>query len=154
MNLGDILLRTLPSLTMIVGALLLLRYWAQRGRQGSDAGVEVLTRTGITKGAVVAVVVVGGRRLLVGASEHGVNLLTELDDQPIAIDAIADVSQGATMDPVAPAASPRPATSLSAASWTHTDRPRMAPIDRLRHLTVRRAVPSHPRRSNGARRRT
>jgi flagellar biogenesis protein FliO len=139
----DVLARTLPSLAVIVGALLLLRHWAQRGQRTTDASVRVITRTGIAKGAVVAVVAVGERRMLVGASEHGVNLLTELDAAP-------GVELAETMDP-APAPDLlrgrlRPARS----SMLHpsSDRPRMAPIDRLRSLTVRRAVPSHPR-SNG-----
>lgn len=154
----DVLARTLPSLAMIVGALLVLRYWARRGRSTGDAGVRVLTRTGLAKGAVVAVVAVGERRLLVGASEHGVQLLTELAPEAAtrtsstepADDAVAGAPDGATAttDQVAALSPFRFGFGPSTFPWT-TDRPRTAPIDRLRHLTVRRAVSSHPRRSNG-----
>lgn len=150
MNGADVLARMLPSLIVIVGALLLLRHWAQRGgRNTADAGVRVLTRAGVTKGAIVAVVAVGQRRLLVGASEHGVTLLTELPADGESCRSVA------TTDPVPTAGDGADDTdipvTLDAFPWT-PDRPRMAPIDRLRHLTVRQAVPSHPRRSNGAHR--
>lgn len=164
----DVLARTLPSLGLIVGALLILRAWAQRGQRGTDAGIRVVTRTGLAKGAVVAVVAVGQRRLLVGASEHGVSLLTELEPE-------AELQPTAAAGPATVTAAPaplgggaarelgarlggwgmrsRPRTRPAAMSLT-TDRPRMAPIDRLRALTVRRAVSSHPRGSTGVHRRT
>lgn len=193
MNGLDALARTLPTLLVIVGALLLLRHWARRGGVTTDCGVRVVTRTGIAKGTVLAVVAVGERRMLVGASEHGVSLLAELDDQPELASAIAPAIASAA--PAAPAHEPTAAVSgpdtaptsaparasldLGAfgpalaglhlrrpSPWrglgagrtrptttTTPDRPRMAPIDRLRDLTVRRPVPSHPR-SSGVHRRT
>ncbi len=183
MNGLDALARTLPTLLVIVGALLLLRHWARRGGVSADSGVRVVTRTGIAKGTVVAVVAVGERRMLVGASEHGVNLLAELESQPEPGQVIAS---GPAHDPATvpvldatPTATDRPSFDLGAlgpslaglhlrrpSPWrglgagrtratttTHPDRPRMAPIDRLRDLTVRRPVPSHPR-SSGVHRRT
>jgi hypothetical protein len=154
----DVLARTLPSLLLIVGALLVLRHWAQRGSSGQDAGLRVISRTGLAKGAVVAVVAVGDRRLLVGASEHGVALLSELEPEAGTVPSALDlhgtevpttVTTDAVTVPDLASAGLRPRVF----PWS-TDRPRMAPIDRLRHLTVRRAVPSHPRRPNGALRRT
>lgn len=146
MSTADLLARSLPSLAVIVGALLLLRHWARRSQAGpTGVDVRVIARTGIAKGATVAVVAVGDRRLVVGASEHGVNLLTPLDDD-----------EGAT-PPTSPTGVPEDAATPTGCSplngrapltWT-TDRPRMAPIDRLRRLTVRQPVPSHPRRPNG-----
>ena len=161
----DVLARSLPSLIVIVGALLLLRRWAQRGSGTTGADVRVVTRTGITKGAVVAVLAVGERRLLVGASERGVDLLAELDPEPAAHpeEAGTGVTAAATTPPAPRPAAPASLTALVAGAWnaarsrptpTSDDRPRMAPIDRLRHLTVRRPVPSHPRRPTVVRRRT
>lgn len=166
----DVLARTLPSLAMIVGALLVLRHWARRGGGNNNTGVRVLTRTGLAKGAVVAVVAVGERRLLVGASEHGVSLLTELapdtgttdatsppehdpDELARMLSGVTGVSAAATTDEVAALSSSRFGLRPTAFPW-NTDRPRMAPIDHLRHLTVRRAVSSHPRRSTGVKRPT
>lgn len=160
----DVLARSLPSLIVIVGALLLLRRWAQRGSGSTGADVRVVTRTGITKGAVVAVLAVGERRLLVGASERGVDLLAELDPEPVAHPEEAGVGVATAATPQAPRpAAPASLTALVAGAWNAArsrptpmsdDRPRMAPIDRLRHLTVRRPVPSHPRRPTVVRRRT
>lgn len=152
----DVLARTLPSLALIVGALLLLRHWAGRTRGSADVGVHVVARTGIAKNNVVAIVAVGDRRLLVGASEQGISLLAELD---------RETRDGPTHEPAAhePLGAARsgdlspPPEHLhltpSELSWT-TDRPRMASIDRLRRLTVRQAVPSSPRRPYRAHRRT
>lgn len=148
----DVLARTLPSLLLIVGALLVLRYWVQRGTVGHDAGVRVVSRTGLAKGAVVAVVAVGERRLLVGASEHGIALLTELeaDEATLTAGELAGRTspERATTDPVAVPDVP-PAAFRPRGFPRTTDQPRMAPIDRLRAVTVRRTVPSHPRRPNG-----
>lgn len=150
----DILARTLPSLLLIVGGLLVLRLWAQRGRLGPQSGVRVVSRTGLAKGAVVAVVAVGERRLLVGASEHGICLLSELAAETDAVPAADDPLGPALPDgPVAarPAGIPGltlPGLRPRTLPWT-IDRPRMAPVDRLRALTVRRTVPSHPRRPTG-----
>lgn len=158
---ADALVRMLPSLAIIVGALLLLRHWAQKGRGGSAEPLRVLSRAGIGKGSVVAVVEVGHRRLLVGAADQGIRLLVELDDAPsTTVPQIeqADVTPASAVVPptdrrrlleqlrsttsAAPVA-PAPVTPT-------TDRPRMAPIDRLRHMTVRTPVGSHPSRPNRA----
>jgi flagellar protein FliO/FliZ len=152
----DALLRLLPSLALIVGALLLLRHWAQKGRAGSPTPMRVVSRTSVTRGSVLAVVEVGERRLLVGAAEQSVNLLAELDPAP-------DLAADTPVRPIA-AAPAAPATDrqglleqLRHTTLTSTrprplsdERPRMAPLDRLRHLTVRTPAASHPRRPTRA----
>lgn len=166
----DALVRMLPSLAVIVGALLLLRHWAQRGRSTSTTPLRVISRTGITKGSVVAVVEVGDRRLLVGAAEQGVSLLAELDPGT-GMEAASDPAHETPAEAAsAPAHDPAHTTTAAAAPATdrqrlleqlrHTsltgprtttdDRPRMAPIDRLRHLTVRTPVASPPPRPTRA----
>ena len=158
----DALARMLPSLAIIVGALLLLRHWAQKGRGGTTTPLRVISRTGLAKGSVVAIVEVGDRRLLVGAADQSVSLLAELDDVPTAV--VDGPSPATATDETdrtsAPAVVPatdrqrlldqlRPA--LPTASLTPTDdRPRMAAIDRLRHMTVRSPVRTHPSRPNRA----
>ena len=166
----DALLRMLPTLAVIVGALLLLRHWAQKGRGSSSTPLRVLSRAGVGKGSVVAVVEVGGRRLLVGAAEQGVCLLTELDEEPAVVPTGATLEDPGTdraLQPPAPDSSPAPATdrqrlldqlrqgaggtASTARTSTHPStpgRPRMAPLDRLRHMTVRTPVANRPSRPN------
>lgn len=153
----DALARMLPSLAVIVGALLLLRHWAQKGvRGGATTSLRVVSRTGIAKGSVVAIVEVGERRLLVGAADQGVSLLAELDDVGVAADQTSPRPSTTVQTPSTPATDPEGADELRQAltaalpTATTTDRPRMAPIDRLRHMTLRSPVTSHPSRPNRA----
>lgn len=126
----DVLARLAPALALIVGALLLVRRWAQRGASSSGAGIKVLARTGLTRGAMVAVVEIGGSRYLVGASEHGVSLLSELPE-----DALSDAAHTTT---TATACSSAPSAATDAPrELAPRDRPRMGPIDRLRQMTIR-----------------
>ena len=123
------LARILPTLALIGGALLLVRRWAQRGgRVGSVDGVKILSRTGLTRGSVLAVVEVAGHRYLLGASDQGVRMLTELD--PNAMTAL----------PVAPPAAPLPPRAMDRAGIVQG--PWMGLVNRLQQMTVR----SHPSR--------
>jgi flagellar biogenesis protein FliO len=125
-SLFDVVARMLPPLVLIVGCLLLLRRWAQRGGSTSSPGVRVVARTGLTRSAVVGVVEVAGRRFLVGGGEAGVTLLAELpaDEWP-------------HPDPSPPPAPAVTDVALSARTAFPHDRPWMGPISRLRALTVR-----------------
>ncbi len=109
--------RILPPLLVIVGGPLLI-WWARR-RRPSGSGLHISARTALTRGSVLAVVEVGDRRLLVGATDQGINLLTELP------------MEGTEESPAPPATAP-----TTTGPWT-------SPIDHLRNLTVRR--PTRPR---------
>lgn len=140
----DVLGRLLPSLALIVGALLLVRRWSQRGgARRAAGGVRVLARTGLSRGAVVAVVAVGSRHFLVGATDREVSLLGELDEGELA--APAGPSQAAAtagdLDPDLARATDGRAASL--------DRPRMGLVDRLRAMTVRTHLERPIRASSG-----
>lgn len=113
----DVLARLVPTLAVIVGALLLARRWAQRGATAHSAGIKVLARAGLTRGAMVAVVDVGGRRYLVGASEQGVALLGQLEEHELPEELLQAAATDAPQD--------------------IGDRPRMGLVDRLREMTVR-----------------
>ena len=52
------------------------------GRRKPLAGVEVLSRHGLSRGSSLAVVRAGGRLLLVGVTETSVTVLRELEEQP------------------------------------------------------------------------
>jgi len=152
-----LLLGVLAALTAVP---LLLR----RFKASTPGAVRVVGRTALHKGAVVAVVAVGSRRMLVGATERGVQLIAELEPDA---DAMAVARSG--MDPSATA------TAL-ADSFQHPQRPgrtdvaRQAPqepgielaphpgldgdlvtagpriglVDRLRAMTVRTPVQGRP----------
>ena len=60
---------------------------ARRGTR-RKAPVEVIARHGLSRGASVAVVRLGGRALVLGVTEHQVSLLTEID--PAEFDAPPD----------------------------------------------------------------
>ncbi|HSK97479.1 MAG TPA: flagellar biosynthetic protein FliO [Euzebyales bacterium] len=80
-DLVSLLTRLVPPLLLVVGALLALRRW---GRPPAVQGevLRVIARTGLTRSAVVAVVAVGRRRFLLGASDSGVRMLRELEPAP------------------------------------------------------------------------
>ena len=71
--------RMLPLL--FLGGLGAVAWWWNRKTSVQTAGVlNVVRRAALLRGAMLAVVEVGGRHFLVGATEHNVELLAELDD--------------------------------------------------------------------------
>lgn len=113
----------LPALVIFVGAPLVI-WWLRRSRDATPGSLRVVTRTALTRNGVVAVLETDGRRFLVGATDHGVSLLSELeahgkpDDPPTGVD--TDDSAAGPID-IGPG-------------------PRTSPIDALRNMTVRRSV--------------
>ena len=76
----ELVIRLVFSLAVVLGMLLLLtRFSAKRFRGGNDALVRVVHRQPLSRTSAVAVVTVGPRVLVVGTTEHQVQLLTELD---------------------------------------------------------------------------
>ena len=68
-----------PLLLLVVMALIAVIPLAlRRHRAATPDGLRVVSRTALSKSSVVAVVAVGRRRLLVGAGDHGVQLLAEV----------------------------------------------------------------------------
>lgn len=129
----ELLGRMLPSLLLIVGGLLLVRRWSQRGRAGGEEAIRVLARTGVARNAAVAVLAYEGRRFLVGAGEQGVRLLAELAPDPRAFGVVAAAPQISEVhtDAVRDVALARPASP---------SRPWMGLVHRLQSMTVR----THP----------
>ena len=77
---GELVVRLVFSLAVVLGLLLLCVRFAGRRFQGKgDALVKVVHRQAISKSASVSVVNVAGRVLVLGTTEHAVRLLTELD---------------------------------------------------------------------------
>jgi flagellar biogenesis protein FliO len=143
---------------LMVAALLGMRHAAKKGmiNRGGPT-LQVVGRVGLTRNALVAVVVVDNRRFLVGAAETGINLLADLD-APIAgasqsglaetrspgtgIHAVPDLrgSDPAELDAADAMAAPLPVATTSFEAHGpgfDTHGPRIGPMDRLREMTVR-----------------
>jgi flagellar protein FliO/FliZ len=95
-SLVALLVRVVVSLCVVLGvmwgAAAMLRRsgvtgTAVSGRRGGrrKAPVEVIARHGLSRGASITVVRLGGRALVLGVTEHQVSLLTEMD--PAELDA-------------------------------------------------------------------
>ncbi|HYF73204.1 MAG TPA: flagellar biosynthetic protein FliO [Nocardioides sp.] len=131
----ELTVRLLVSLSLVLGLLLLLaRYGGRRFRGKGDAMVRVLHRHQLSRGSTVSVVAVGSRLLVLGATEHQVRVLTELDPEDLAttgadVLSLADAPgsrpepgdpEGALAAPtgtVARADGPLAGSVLSAATW-------------------------------------
>lgn len=128
---GDALARLIPSLVVLVGALLAVRWWARRQGGVVSRDVRVLSRTGLSRGAVLVTVQAGERRLLLGVTDHAVNLVTELPADPAELD-VTEFPDATDATGTAP-------------GHGGTQGPRMGLVDRLREMTVRSAPPRPPR---------
>ena len=130
--------RLLPSLLVLLVALVGVRWWLRRQGTVGQQMVRVIARTGLARGAVLTVVQAGDRHLLLGVTDHQITLLTELSHEA-ALSAEGPYDQGASFVPEAMdasgSASPREAVSG----------PRMGFVDRLRDMTVRSTPPRPPR---------
>jgi flagellar biogenesis protein FliO len=95
----------------------------KRGARRSRPVVEVIARHGLSRGASVAVIRLGGRALVLGVTEHQVSLLTEVD--PAELDAPAEFDESAA-GPAGPGMGP------GALPWK-------VALEQLRERTVRRS---------------
>ncbi len=81
----ELVLRVVVSLGVVLGAFWLLARVGSRRLGGRDrALVRVCSRQSLSRGSSLAVVEVGSRVLVVGVSDSGVRLLTELDPAELA----------------------------------------------------------------------
>ncbi|MCC5948834.1 MAG: flagellar biosynthetic protein FliO [Nitriliruptoraceae bacterium] len=150
---------------LLLAALVAVPLLLRRHRASTPDGVRVVGRTALHKNAVVAIVAVGDRRLLVGAGERGVQLLTELDPAgapPATVADALDLSTTSTdlaatlavpssfdrMDAaghLAASTSPNTSEVLAGLERTRsTAGPRTGLVDRLRGMTVRTPVQGRP----------
>jgi flagellar biogenesis protein FliO len=141
----ELLLRLVSSLAVVL-ALVGAATWALRrsgglrrlggiGRSGPGVTVQVVDRVGVAKGATVALVRVGGRTMVVGATEREVTLLAEAPELATRLDLeeaeraapapAQDVELDTTSAPAGPLGPPRPA--------------RTGLMEALREATVRRS---------------
>ena len=91
-------LRVIVSLGAVFGALFVAHRWITKGRPGKPRGksIGVVARQGLGTKAGVAIVDAGGRRYLLGVTEHAVTVLdhlgpAETDDDRVAVVSTASV---------------------------------------------------------------
>jgi flagellar protein FliO/FliZ len=104
---------------------------AASGRRGPRRPVEVVTRHGLSRGASVTVIRLGGRALVLGVTDQHVTLLTEIDPAELDPPNIHTAPDGA--DGGSSAAGP-PAPRIGAGSL-----PWKVALEQLRERTVRRS---------------
>lgn len=147
---------------LLLGALAAAPLLLRRIKGAQPNGVRVVGRTALHRNAVVAVVEVGGRRLLVGAGEKGIELLTELEHDaadaapeepavPAALDLRTERTDAAPHHPGSTTITGEALEALlgpvgSSDPASHARRPSSAGpgiglVDRLRHMTVRVSQP-------------
>lgn len=76
----ELIFRLLVSLLVIVGGILALTWFTKRSPGGPNGVFSVHARLPVAKGVSLAVVRAGSRFFLVGLSEKGVELISELDE--------------------------------------------------------------------------
>ena len=135
---SDSLTQMIPALVIFVGGPLLI-WWLKRRRPTAGGGMRVSARTALTRNSVIAVVEVDDKRLLIGATDHGITLLSELEAgapntiQPqLPLSRTIEAGQDArtTEDPV-------PSEPAG---------PRTSPLEQLRVMTTRRVTRPRPPR--------
>ena len=136
---SDSLGQMIPALVIFVGGPLLI-WWLNRGRPSIGGSLKVSARTALTRNSVIAVIELDDKRLLVGATDHGVTLLSDLDSTPpqptrteLALTDASDARHGTGLkDEYTVLAEP--------------NGPRTSPLEQLRVMTTRRVTRPRPPR--------
>lgn len=136
---AEVVLRLVIALVVIVGGLLLVRWWALRG--GSRGrGIDVIARAQLGRSSSVVVVDVAGKRYLLGTAEQSVNLIAELD---AGVDLGMELGRATGGDDGPPEGIGVSAGLLSrsrsarASSETSSEMPRIGVLAQLRRMTTR-----------------
>ncbi len=98
----ELVVRLVFSLAVVLGMLMLLtRFSAKKFRGGANSLVRVVHRQPLSRTSAVAVVTVGSRVLVIGTTEHQVQLLTELDPDELELPVLEqpDLSVAAPLTP-------------------------------------------------------
>ena len=136
---SDSLGQMIPALVIFVGGPLLI-WWLKRGRPSIGGNLKVSARTALTRNSVIAVIELDDKRLLVGATDHGVTLLSELDGTPtrprqteLALTDASDARHDAELKD-------------EHTVLTEPNGPRTSPLEQLRVMTTRRVTRPRPPR--------
>lgn len=135
---SDTLVQMIPALAIFVGGPLLI-WWLKRGRPAIGGGLKVSARTALTRNSVIAVIELDDKRLLIGATDHGVTLLSELDaGAPSPAHPQLLLSQNTE--------SGHDARNMEDPVHIEPDGPRTSPLEQLRVMTTRRVTRPRPPR--------
>jgi flagellar protein FliO/FliZ len=102
---AELVVRLVLSLAVVLGLVWFLYRVSQRKLGGSTSLLSVVGRQAVSRNASVTVVTVGGRVLVLGVSEHQVQLLTELDPETlddVQAQAAAEAAPSVVVDTTAP----------------------------------------------------
>jgi flagellar biogenesis protein FliO len=141
----SLLANALPAFLLVLGAPIGLWWWVRRSRQGATHRLRVTDKAALGKNTWVAVVEVDDKRLLLGAGENGIGLLSELDPVP-------DEQTAESAETVAHRAPDGDIAGATSRMNGLLDRPRMGLVRRLQLMTLRTSArpltrpPSVPRR--------
>lgn len=98
----------------------------KRGGRRRPVPVEILARHGLSRGAFVTVVRLGGRALVLGVTEHQVSLLTEVDPAELEAESLSAEADESSAGPAGPG------IGAGALPWK-------VAVEQLRERTVRRS---------------
>jgi len=128
-----------PALLVVLAIPLAAWGWSRRNRPQPHRRLRITDKAGLAKGSWVAVVEVDGRRLLIGAAEHGVTLIAELGTAPVTeLDTIADDGHRNRGRPDRVQPSHR---SFAPRTNGINERPRIGLLRRMQLMTLRSPVP-------------
>jgi flagellar protein FliO/FliZ len=118
----ELLVRVVFSLAVVLGLLWFIARRSSRRFGGSSrAMVRVVARQPLARSASMAVVEVGDRVLVVGVSENGVSLLTEMDPAELPVvetpRQLGEADTTAVVPPASKAAGGLAGSVLSAQTW-------------------------------------
>ena len=135
---SDTVTQMLPALVIFVGGPVLI-WWLKRRRPTVGGGLRVSARTALTRNSVIAVVELDDRRLLIGATDHGISLLSELEasaSNPVELQTSPSHTITAGQD----------ARNTEDPVPSEPAGPRTSPLEQLRVMTTRRVTRPRPPR--------
>jgi len=120
-GLGELAVRLVGSLALVVGLLLVIARLANRRfKAPAGAAIQVVQRQALGRGQGVAVVSVGTRILVLGTTEQQITLLAEVEPDEIGLDPTAgdpDEAAPVVPDGASPTAGALSGSVLSPQTW-------------------------------------
>jgi flagellar biosynthetic protein FliO len=105
---ASVFLRLIVVLLVMVAAFWILRRIQGNGWKGAHRQLQVLETTHLTPRRTIHLIQIGDRKLLIGATDQSISLLTELDEQPdehldpsVSFEDLLDISTESTQFPEA-----------------------------------------------------
>ena len=87
---SSMLLEALPAFVLVLGTPIAVWWWLSKGRRLTPGRLRVTDKAALGRNTWLAVVEIDDRRMLIGAGEHGVDLLSELEPQDEATEIVGN----------------------------------------------------------------